>query len=112
MIEFGKTLKSAREEVVCCSRCGGFTVKGDDPCTLCTDPTRDASVVCVVEDPADIVPIESSGAFRGRYHVLGGKLSPVRRIGPDTLRFQELGERFGVGQLERRPEGARSVGSG
>ena len=88
------SLKTARDSVVCCSRCGGFTVKGDDPCALCTDPTRDASVVCVVEDPADIVPIESSGAFRGRYHVLGGKLSPVRRIGPDALRFQELGERI------------------
>ena len=88
------SLKTARDSVVCCSRCGGFTVKGDDPCALCTDPTRDASVVCVVEDPADIVPIESSGAFRGRYHVLGGKLSPVRRIGPDALRFRELGERI------------------
>ena len=88
------SLKTARDSVVCCSRCGGFTVKGDDPCALCTDPTRDASVVCVVEDPADIVPIESSGAFRGRYHVLGGKLSPVRRIGPDALRFQELGARI------------------
>ena len=88
------SLKAAQDSVVCCSRCGGFTVKGDDPCALCTDPTRDASVVCVVEDPADIVPIESSGAFRGRYHVLGGKLSPVRRIGPDALRFQELGERI------------------
>ena len=88
------SLKTAHDSVVCCSRCGGFTVKGDDPCALCTDPTRDASVICVVEDPADIVPIESSGAFRGRYHVLGGKLSPVRRIGPDALRFQELGERI------------------
>ena len=88
------SLKTARDSVVCCSRCGGFTVKGDDPCALCTDPTRDASVVCVVEEPADIVPIESSGAFRGRYHVLGGKLSPVRRIGPDALRFQELGARI------------------
>ena len=88
------SLKTARDSVVCCSRCGGFTVKGDDPCALCTDPTRDASVICVVEDLADIVPIESSGAFRGRYHVLGGKLSPVRRIGPDALRFQELGARI------------------
>ena len=88
------SLKTARDSVVCCSRCGAFTVKGDDPCALCTDPTRDASVICVVEDPSDIVPIESSGAFRGRYHVLGGKLSPVRRIGPDALRFQELGARI------------------
>jgi len=88
------SLKTARDAVTCCSRCGAFTVKDADPCALCTDPSRDGAVVCVVEDPADIVPIESSGAFRGRYHVLGGKLSPVRRIGPDALRFQELGARI------------------
>ena len=88
------SLKTARDSVACCSRCGAFTVKDADPCALCTDPARDGAVVCVVEDPADIVPIEASGAFRGRYHVLGGKLSPVRRIGPDTLRFKELGERI------------------
>jgi len=87
-------LKKAREEVVCCSRCGGFTVRGADPCELCCDPGRDSSLVCVVEEPADIVTMESAGAIRGRYHVLGGKLSPVRRIGPDKLRIAELVERI------------------
>ena len=88
------SLKSARDSVVCCSRCGAFTVRNADPCSLCTDPTRDGNVICVVEEPADIVPIEASGAFRGRYHVLGGKLSPVHRIGPESLRFKELQERI------------------
>ena len=88
------TLKAARDSVICCSRCGAFTVRDMNPCSLCTDPTRDGSVVCVVEDPADIVPIEASGAFHGRYHVLGWKLSPVHRIGPDSLRFNELSERI------------------
>jgi recombination protein RecR len=87
-------LKSAREEVVCCSRCGGFTVRGADPCALCCDQSRDGSLVCVVEEPADIVTLESAGAMRGRYHVLGGKLSPVRRLGPDRLRIAELVERI------------------
>ena len=87
-------LNAARGSVICCSRCGAFTVRDEDPCALCTDAARDGNILCVVEEPADIVPIEASGAFHGRYHVLGGKLSPVRRVGPDSLRFRELGERI------------------
>lgn len=87
-------LKTAREEVVCCSRCGGFTVRGADPCALCLDSSRDPAFVCVVEEPADIVTLETTGVIRGRYHVLGGKLSPVRRMGPDKLRIAELMERI------------------
>ena len=83
----------AEREIRCCSRCGAFTVAGCDPCALCTDQLRDGSVLCVVEEPADIVSIESSGGFRGRYHALGGKLSPSRRQGPEKLRFRELLER-------------------
>ena len=86
-------LATARGEVRCCSRCGAFTVAGRDPCDTCTDATRDGSVVCVVEEPADILPIEASGAFRGRYHALGGKLSPTRHMGPEKLRFAELVDR-------------------
>ena len=93
------SLKAARESVVCCSRCGAFTVQDENPCSLCSDSTRDASILCVVEDPADILPIESSGVFRGRYHVLGGKLSPVRKVGPDNLRFKELGERISAEKI-------------
>ena len=63
---------------------------GSDPCVMCTDDTRDGHIICVVEEPADIVSIESSGAFRGRYHALGGKLSPAHHIGPEKLRFAEL----------------------
>ena len=86
-------LATARGEVRCCSRCGAVTVVGRDPCDTCTDATRDGSVVCVVEEPADILPIEASGAFRGRYHALGGKLSPTRHMGPEKLRFAELVDR-------------------
>ena len=83
-------LRTAHDSVRCCSCCGAFTTIDRDPCDMCTDATRDGTVVCVVEEPADIVSIEASGAFRGRYHALGGKLSPARRMGPERLRISEL----------------------
>ena len=86
-------LNAAQGSVRCCSRCGAFTTADRDPCDACTDATRDGRIVCVVEDPADIVSIEASGAFRGRYHALGGKLSPVHHMGPEKLRFAELRDR-------------------
>ena len=89
-------LRDAHANVRCCSRCGAFTLAGRDPCDLCTDDTRDARTLCVVEEASDIVSIEASGAFRGRYHALGGKLSPARRMSPDKLRFRELVERIGA----------------
>ncbi|MGN0853410.1 MAG: recombination mediator RecR [Kiritimatiellia bacterium] len=87
-------LQDARANVICCSRCGAFTVRGTDPCRYCLDPSRDSTAVCVVENPADIATIESSGAFHGRFHVLGGKLSPAHRSGPETLRIAELEARI------------------
>ena len=86
-------LRAAQGSVRCCSRCGAFTTVDCDPCATCTDATRDGSILCVVEEPADIVSIESSGAFRGRYHALGGKLSPAHHTGPEKLRFAELKDR-------------------
>ena len=72
-------LRAAQGGVKCCSRCGAFTTVDRDPCETCTDATRDGTILCVVEEPADIVSIESSGAFRGRYHALGGKLVDICR---------------------------------
>ena len=86
-------LREAGDTMRCCSRCGAFTTIDRDPCDTCTDETRDGSVLCVVEEPADIISIEASGAFRGRYHALGGKLSPARRCGPEKLRLAELTDR-------------------
>ena len=86
-------LRAAEGSVRCCSRCGAFTTADCDPCATCPDETRDGHVLCVVEEPADIVSIEASGAFRGRYHALGGKLSPVHHLGPEKLRFAELRDR-------------------
>ena len=90
-------LNAAERGVKCCSECGAFTTVDRDPCAFCTDPLRDRSVICVVEEPSDIVTIEASGAFSGRYHSLGGKLSPVHRCGPEKLRLAELVERVRAG---------------
>lgn len=86
-------LLRAEREVRTCSRCGAFTVSDADPCVLCTDPAREGDILCVVEDPSDIVAIETAGAFKGRYHSLGGKISPMRRTGPENLRIAELARR-------------------
>ena len=86
-------LRAAQGSVRCCSRCGAFTTADRDPCDCCTDATRDGATLCVVEEPSDIVSIEASGAFRGRYHALGGKLSPAHHTGPEKLRFAELRDR-------------------
>ena len=88
-----EALDAAAGEVCCCSRCGAFTTRDADPCALCTDAARDGSVLCVVEEPADVVSLEASGAFHGRYHALGGKISPTRNVGPAKLRLAELRDR-------------------
>ena len=88
-----EALDIAAARVVCCSKCGAFTVSGNDPCVFCTDQMRDSKILCVVEEPADISSIESTGAFRGRYHSLGGKLAPARHMGPEKLRFAQLVDR-------------------
>jgi recombination protein RecR len=90
-------LQEARASVCCCSVCGGFTSKEQNPCRLCSDATRDDAVLCVVEEPSDIFALERSGGFRGRYHALMGKLSPARQAGPSELRLRALAERVGRG---------------
>lgn len=87
-------LSLARDSVCTCSLCGAFTSHAADPCPLCTRTGRDASILCVVEEPADIVGIENSGAFNGRYHALMGKLSPAKRLGVADLRMDLLFQRL------------------
>lgn len=88
-----QALQEAREGVCLCSKCGAFTTHDADPCPLCTRADRDDSLLCVVEDPADIHTIETAGAFRGRYHALMGKLSPGRQTGVGELRIAALVQR-------------------
>jgi len=90
-------LQEARATVCCCSVCGGFTSREQNPCALCADTSRDGAVLCVVEEPSDIFAIERSGGYRGRYHALMGKLSPARQTGPADLRLRALAERVGRG---------------
>lgn len=85
------TLTQAEQNIRTCSTCGNIDTH--DPCTLCTDTRRDPSVICVVEDLADLWAIERSGGFRGRYHVLGGTLSALDGRGPSQLNIDSLIER-------------------
>jgi recombination protein RecR len=86
------TILRARERVRFCEICGSLTEQS--PCDLCTDPRRDPSLVCVVEKAVDILTVEKSGVFRGRYHVLGGKISPLNGVEPDDLRIPALEKRL------------------
>jgi len=96
--ELQGALRELAERVRPCSRCGGVTSAEQDPCRLCTDPGREGGLLCVVEDAMDIQTIERSGGYHGRYHALGGRLSPMKGQGPDDLRIRRLLER-----LEKEP---------
>ena len=90
-----EAIRSVRERVTACGVCG--TLTDEDPCAICRDPRRDASLLCVVEEAADVTAIERAGRFRGRYHVLGGRLSPLEGIGPEALRLDRLVDRVANG---------------
>jgi recombination protein RecR len=92
------SLLDARERVQFCEVCGALTEKS--PCAICADPRRDASLVCLVERPVDIISIEKSGTFRGHYHVLGGKISPLNGVEPEDLRISELEKRLAQGPIK------------
>jgi recombination protein RecR len=91
-------LRDVKNDVHHCSICSNIT--DTDPCTYCTSPDRDARVICVVEEPVNIVGIEKTRDFRGRYHVLMGTLSPLQGIGPDALRIKPLLARVAAGDVE------------
>jgi recombination protein RecR len=83
-----RAIAATRELVRPCPRCGFFTM--EEICGICSDTSRLAGLLCVVEQPTDILPLEKTGAFRGRYHSLGGRISPLDHVGPDDLRIKEL----------------------
>jgi len=93
-------LVAVKEEVAYCSVCCNITEAAVDPCDICADPRREASRICVVEEPLDVLAIERTGEFRGRYHVLHGAISPIDGIGPDRLRTRELVARAAAGGVE------------
>ena len=88
-------LTEVKDKVKFCSVCGN--VAEEEQCRICRDPRRDLSVLCVVEEPKDVVAIEKTREFRGRYHILGGAISPMDGVGPDDLRTRELMARLADG---------------
>ncbi|MEW6566836.1 MAG: recombination mediator RecR [Chloroflexota bacterium] len=96
--ELAEAIAAIRSGTAFCSICFNITESGRDPCAICSDPNRDPSLVCVVEDMLDVPAIERTARFNGRYHVLHGAISPVEGIGPEDLRIAEL-----VARLSREP---------
>lgn len=96
--ELGEAIAGISDSVIRCSKC--FNIADADPCALCADPARRDDWICVVEDPTDIVPIEKSGEYKGRYHVLGGAISPIDGVMPEDLRIRELLDRIAQGGIE------------
>jgi len=92
-IELSKAIDVMRRETVFCSNCFNITSRDENPCTICTDAHRQSEIVCVVEEPLDVVALERTGQFHGRYHVLHGALSPVEGVGPEDLHIVELLDR-------------------
>ncbi|WP_102145786.1 recombination mediator RecR [Mycobacterium hubeiense] len=90
-------LNRVREGVQFCVECGN--VSDDERCRICSDPRRDASLVCVVEEPKDVQAVERTREFRGRYHILGGALDPLSGVGPDQLRIRELLNRLAGSEI-------------
>jgi recombination protein RecR len=104
-LRLARAVAEVKDKVAFCRRCFNIAVTVADQeaeCTVCADPRRDPTVLCVVEEPRDIVAVERTGEFRGRYHVLQGAISPIEGIGPDQLRVKEL-----LARLE--PEGVAEV---
>ena len=90
--QLADTIILAREKIQFCTTCGALTEKS--PCSICEDPRRESSLICVVERAVDILSVEKSGTFRGKFHVLGGKISPLDGVEPDDLRIAELEKRL------------------
>jgi len=95
--ELSESIARLQRDTVVCETC--FTLSDRSPCPVCARPDRDHGLVCVVEEPADMAAVERSGGFRGLYHVLGGALSPIDGMGPETLRIGELERRVATGRI-------------
>jgi recombination protein RecR len=97
-LALGDAIREVKEKVGLCELC--FNLAEGPRCEICTDARRDQSLICVVEQPADVIPIERTHEYRGLYHVLGGALSPIDGIDPEDLRIAELVERAGAAEVE------------
>jgi recombination protein RecR len=96
-VELARAIVELKDKVRSCSIC--FNISEGEVCSICSDSRRDDSLLCVVEEPRDVTAVERTGRFRGRYHVLGGAISPIDGVGPEELRFEELVRRLRAGEV-------------
>ena len=96
---FAQAIVNAKQVIHCCPVCQNLT-EGDGPCPICSSPRRDASTICVVADPKDVMALERSREYQGLYHVLHGVLSPMNHVGPDDLHIKSLVERVAAGGVQ------------
>ena len=99
-LELAEALREMRTHTRFCSLCFNITSNDADPCLICSDAGRDSSKICLVEEPLDVLALERTGEYSGRYHVLHGALSPIDGIGPDDLRIAELMGRLQDGEIQ------------
>jgi recombination protein RecR len=92
-----EAIMRVKESIIYCSRC--FNITETDPCLICSNTSRDQDVICVVEEPLDVLALEKTGVYKGLYHVLHGAISPVEGVGPKDLRIDELLQRVGGGAV-------------
>ena len=97
---FGDKISSLKTNVSFCEECFHITEAGEQLCVICADTARDKSILCVVEDFIDVFAIEQTGAFKGRYHVLQGALSPLDGVGPSSLTMEQLFKRVALGEVK------------
>jgi recombination protein RecR len=95
VVRMARALVNVKEKIRYCSVCCNITE--DDPCAICASAKRDRQIICVVEEPSDVIALEKTNEFKGLYHVLGGALSPLDGVGPDDLKVKELLQRVGDG---------------
>lgn len=95
--DLSAAIVAAKERICFCDSCGALTE--DQPCRICQDPRRDATLICIVEQAVDVLSLEKSNAFCGHYHVLGGKISPLDGVGPEDLRISQLKARLNSGEV-------------
>lgn len=96
--DLAEALHEVKEKIKFCEICGN--VCQHSPCPICEDPRRDSSIICVVEEPKDVMSIERTREFQGKYHVLGGAINPMANVGPEDLRIAQLIERLRSGQVK------------
>ena len=92
-----EAIMRVKESIIYCSRC--FNITETDPCLICSNPSRDQDIICVVEEPLDVLALEKTGVYKGLYHVLHGAISPIDGVGPKDLRIDELLQRMGNGSV-------------